>query len=107
MAVTGWASGVDAPFRDDPQFWASVGRSADAFWTLLVATALVVAFGSYAAGAFVVPVLLLVVSGRDARASSARTRPLFPTRNDWRAAERRAVATAIPGSLVRHVRRPA
>jgi hypothetical protein len=50
------------------------GRSADAFWTLLAATALVVAFGPYAAVAFVVPLLLLVVSGRDARSSSGRTR---------------------------------
>jgi len=100
-----WASGVEAPFRDDPQFWASVGRSADAFWTLLFATALVVALGPYAAVAYVVPLVLLVVSGRNARASSGRARPLFPTRNDWREAERRAVAAAIPGALVRHLRR--
>ena len=100
-----WAANVESPFRDDPQFWASVGRSADAFWTLLLATVLVVLLGVYAAITFVVPVLLLVVSGGHARASTACTRPSFADRNEWRVAERRAVAAAIPGALVRHVRR--
>jgi hypothetical protein len=99
-----WTSRVEAPFRDDRQFWASVGRSADAFWTLVIATVLVAALGRYAVVAFSVPVVLLVISGRDARASTARTRPLFPTRDDWRVAERHAVAAAIPVALVRHLR---
>ena len=102
-----WAAGVEEPFRDDPQFWASVGRSADAFWTLVVATVLVVVLGSYAAVAFVVPLALLIASARNALASTARTRPLFGNRVEWRDAERRAVAAAIPGALIRHVRRPA
>ena len=100
-----WAANVEEPFRDDPQFWASVGLSTDALWTLVIATVLVVLLGPIAAIAFVVPVLLLVVSARDARASTARTRPLFADHNEWRDAERRAVAAAIPGAFVRHVRR--
>ena len=96
---------VEPPFRDDAQFWASVGCSTDAFWSLLVATVLVVLLGRYAAVAFVVPVVFVGVSARKARASSAHTRPLFDSRNDWRDAERRAVAAALPGALVRHVRR--
>src|SRR6185312_13419088 len=94
---------VEPPFRDDSQFWTSVGCSTDAFWSLLIATALVLALGRYAAVAFVVPVVLIGVSARSARASSARTRPLFASRNEWRQAERQAVAAAIPGALVRHI----
>jgi hypothetical protein len=103
--VSEWTSRVETPFRGDRQFWTSVGRSADALWTLALATVLVAAFGPYAAIAFCVPVVLLVLSGRDARASTERTRPLFPTRDEWRAAERQAVAAALPGAFVRHLRR--
>ena len=100
-----WTSSVAAPFRDERQFWASVGLSADALWTLGVATALVAAFGRYAVIAFVLPLALLVMSGHAARISTAHTRPLFATRAEWRAAERQAVAAAIPGALTRHLRR--
>lgn len=103
--VSGWTAKVEAPFRDDPRFWASVGLSADALWTLVIATALVVIVGAWAAVAFIGPVLLLITSGRDARASSAQTRPLFATRDEWRAAERQAVAAALPGAFVRYFRR--
>jgi hypothetical protein len=102
--MSGWTSQVEAPFADDRQFWSSVGRSVDAFWTLVISTALVALFGAFAAIAFVVPVALLVVGGWDARASSARSRPLFATREEWRAAERQAVAAAIPGALIRYLR---
>ena len=103
--MTVWTAKVDAPFRDDAMFWASVGRSVDAFWTLLIATVLVIVLGSYAAFAFLVPAVLLVMGWRDARASTARTRPIFGTRAEWQAAERQAVAAAIPGALVRYFRR--
>jgi hypothetical protein len=103
--VNGWTAKVEAPFRDDAKFWASVGRSADALWTLAIATLLVAVSGAYAAIAFIGPAVLLVVSGRDARASTAQTRPLFPTRDEWRAAERQAVAAALPGAFVRYFRR--
>ena len=98
-----WTSKVEAPFRDDAQFWLSVGRSADAFWSLLAATVLVVAVGAYALVAFVVPVALVVAGTRHARASTARNRLLFASREEWLGAERRAVAAAIPGALVRYV----
>ena len=100
-----WTARVEAPFRADGQFWTSVGRSADALWTLLIATVLVATLGPYAAVAFCVPVGLIILSSRDARASTARTRPLFSTRDEWRAAERQAVAAALPGAFIRHLRR--
>ena len=103
--MSGWAPQVTAPFRDDSSFWASVGRSADAFWTLVLAAVLVATLGAYAAAAFLVPVVLLVMGTRDARASTAHTRPQFSSREEWRAAERQAVAAAIPGALVRYFRR--
>jgi hypothetical protein len=102
--VSEWTSRVEAPFAGDRQFWASVARSIDAFWTLVIATVLVALLGRYAAVAFVVPVVLLVISGRDARASSTHTRPLFDSRDEWRAAERQAVAAALPGAFVRYLR---
>lgn len=101
-----WTPRVDAPFRDDPQFWASVGRSVDALLTLVAATVLAVVLGAWAALAFVVPVLLLAASARDARSSSGRTRAAFASRNEWRDAERQAVAAAIPGAFTRYLRRP-
>ena len=105
FAMSGRTPKVTEPFRDDPRFWASVGRSADGFWTLVLATVLVSTLGGYAAIAFLVPFVLLVAGWRDARASTARTRPVFATRAEWRAAERHAVAAAIPGALVRYFRR--
>jgi len=47
-------------------------------------------------------VLLLGVAMRNARASTAATRPMFATRVEWRDAERQAVAAA----LARAGRRP-
>jgi len=103
--MNGWTPRVGSPFRDDRQFWSSVGRSVDALWTLLISTALVAVLGRYAAIAFLVPVALLVLGWRDARASTTRTRPQFSTRDEWRAAERQAVAAALPGALVRYLRK--
>ena len=100
-----WTSKVEAPFRGDRQFWTSVGLSVDALLTLVVATALVAAFGRFAVIAFCLPIVLLVLSWRAAQLSTAHTRPLFSTREEWRAAERQAVAAAIPGALMRHLRR--
>jgi len=102
--VSVWSSRVEAPFAGDRQFWTSVGRSVDALWALVIATVLVVALGRYAAVAFCAPVVLLIMSWRDARRSSAHTRPLFDSRDEWRAAERQAVATALPGAFVRYLR---
>lgn len=94
------------PFRDDPRFWSSVGLSVDAVLTLLVAVVLTSVFGEAGAIAFALPVGLLVVAGLLGRRSTAQTRPLFASRGEWRDAERRAVAAALPGAFLRHVRRP-
>src|SRR6476646_7435621 len=102
--MTEWTAKVEAPFRDDRQFWASVGRSADAFWTLVISAVLVAVLGRYAIAAFCVPIVLLALSARHARASTEHTRPLFTSREQWRAAERNAVAAAIPGALVRRLK---
>jgi hypothetical protein len=102
--MTQWTPRVQDPFREDPEFWASVGRSTDALLALLVATVLVVVVSPWAAIAFVVPAVLLVLSARDARSSSARTRQQFASRIEWRDAERQAVAAAIPGAFVRYFR---
>lgn len=102
--TTDWTARVDSPFREDPEFWGSVGRSVDALLALVAATVLVVVLGAWAALAFLVPALLLAVSARDARSSSARTRPQFASRGEWRDAERQAVAAAIPGAFTRYFR---
>ena len=81
-----------------------MGLSVDAFWTLILATVLVVVLGPWAAVAFVVPVVLLAMSWRAAQASKAHTQPTFTSRDAWRDAERGAVAAAIPGAFFRHVR---
>jgi hypothetical protein len=62
----------------------------------IIGTALAVAVaGSAAAPVTAVPVLLLVVASGEARVSTARTRPRFSSRDEWRDAERRAVAAAL------------
>jgi len=96
------SSEVAEPFRSDDRFWHSVTASLFALMTVLAAALLTGMFGRWGAAAFVVPVLLLVVAARDAKASTARTRPTFATTEEWRDAERRAVAAA----LARAGRRP-
>lgn len=93
---------VAEPFRSDAQFWRSVAASLFALVTLLLAAVLTGILGGWGALAFAVPVLLLAAAARDAKASTARTRPTFASRQQWREAERRAVAAA----LVRAGRRP-
>jgi hypothetical protein len=97
-----WSSEVDEPFRSDERFWRSVAASLLALVAVPVAVTLTVLLGPIAAAAFVVPALLLAVAGREARASTAASRPRFATRDEWRDAERRAVAAA----LARGARRP-
>ena len=93
---------VAEPFRSDDQFWRSVTASVFALVTLLAAAVVTGVVGSWGAFAFVVPVLLVGVAGRNAKASTAATRPMFMTRDQWRDAERQAVAAA----LARGGRRP-
>jgi hypothetical protein len=97
-----WSGEVEEPFRSDARFWRCVVVSLVAFGTVVAAAVVTGVAGRWGAALFVVPILLLAVAARDARASSAATRPMFATREAWRDAERRAVAAA----LARGARRP-
>jgi hypothetical protein len=98
-----WSGEVDEPFRSDARFWRCVWLSLTALVAVVAAAVVTGVAGRWGAALFAVPVLLLAFAARDARASSAATRPTFPTREEWRDAERRAVASA----LARGARRPA
>ena len=94
---------VAEPFRSDDRFWRSVSASLFALVTLLAAALATGLAGRWGALAFAVPVLLIGVAARNAKASTATTRPRFATHDEWRDAERQAVAAA----LARAGRRPA
>jgi hypothetical protein len=94
--------GVAEPFRSDDRFWRSVTASLFGLVTLLAAAVVTGIVGGWGAVMFALPVLLLAIAARNARASTAATRPQFASRDEWRDAERRAVAAA----LVRAGRRP-
>jgi len=96
------ASEVAEPFRSDDQFWRSVTASLFALVALLAAALATGIAGSWGAVAFVLPVVLLAVATRAAKASTTRTQPTFASKKEWREAERQAVAAAI----VRGGRRP-
>lgn len=93
---------VAEPFRSDDRFWRSVTTSVFALVTLPAAAAVTGVVGAWGAMTFVVPAALVAVAARNARASTALTRPTFASRDEWRDAERRAVAAA----LARGGRRP-
>jgi hypothetical protein len=97
-----WSGEVEEPFRSDAKFWRCVWLSLVALVALLAAAVVTGVAGRWGAALFVVPVLLLAAAARDARASTAATRPTFATKDAWREAERRAVASA----LARGARRP-
>src|SRR3954453_962715 len=86
---------VAEPFRSDDRFWRSVTASLFALVTLLAAAVVAGLVGRWGALAFAVPLLLLAVAAREAKASTARTRPTFATRDEGRDAERQAVAAAL------------
>ena len=90
-----WSERVDEPFRSNQSFWRSLTASLAAVATLLAASLLSALVGGAASVAYVVPVVLLVVAATLARSSSAVTRPQFATREQWRDAERDAVARAL------------
>lgn len=95
---------VAEPFASDVQFWMSVRASGDALVSLIIATVLTVTLGSAWAAAFVVPAALLVRAGVTGRASARRSRAMFATRDEWRDAERQAVARAIVPALLRQAK---
>jgi hypothetical protein len=86
---------VAEPFRSDHRFWRSVAASVFALVTLLAAGVVSRLVGAWGAAAFALPLLLLAAAARNARASTAATRPTFATRDEWRDAERQAVAAAL------------
>jgi len=86
---------VAEPFRSNDRFWRSVTASLFALVTLLAAGVVTGLVGGWGAVAFVLPVLLLAIAARNAKASTASTRPTFATRDEWRDAERQAVAAAL------------
>lgn len=100
--MTGWTAQVEAPFRDDASFWRAVGLSVTAFVSLVaVAIACAVVRSPQLWLAFVVPLGLLAASAAYGRAATERTRPDFSDRSEWRDAERRAVAAALRGLVMR------
>lgn len=89
------------PFASDDDFWVSVAASVDALLTLLLATAITLVVGAWGAVAFAVPLGLLVRAGLTGRRSGRRTRTMFATIDQWRLAERQAVASVMVGAVVR------
>src|SRR3954453_398829 len=96
------SSDVAEPFRSDEPFWRPWGGSLCALVALLAAAVVTGVAGRWGAVAFALPVLLIAVAARQGRASTGRPRPTFATSQEWRDAERQAVAAA----LARGGRRP-
>jgi hypothetical protein len=103
---TDWSDDVAEPFRSDRDFWASVAASADALLATVLAavaaTALALTVGdAWPLLPFVVPAGLLVHAARCGRLSARRSRDAFAGPEQWRAAERRAVAQVFGRVLLR------
>ena len=105
--MTGWSARVEEPFRADDRFWTSVGASVDALICLVAASVVFILFPGWSGVAFGAPVVLMLRAWWFARASSADSKRRFETVEEWRLREREAVAAALPGAFVRHVRRGA
>lgn len=103
---TDWSDDVAEPFRSDTNFWSSVAASADALLTLVLAAAAAVALALTVGGAwpmlpFVVPAALLTRAALCGRASARSSRDAFAADEQWRTAERRAVAQVFGKVLLR------
>jgi hypothetical protein len=90
-----WSERVSEPFRSNRLFWRSLTASVAAVVTLVAASVLSSVVGGAAVVSYAVPAALLAVAATLARSSSAVTRPQFATREQWRDAEREAVARAL------------
>lgn len=90
-----WSDRVSEPFRSNRLFWWSLSASVASVVTLVLVSVVVATAGRAAGIAYVAPLTLLVVAARTARRSSAATRPQFASREQWRDAERGAVASAL------------
>src|SRR5689334_3208579 len=99
--MAAWTLDAAEPFATDREFAVSVGASADALITLVAATVVTLLLGAIAAVAFVVPVALLIRAGVAGRASARRSQHAFASRDEWKAAERQAVAQTFGKALVR------
>jgi hypothetical protein len=96
-----WKRDVREPFASDDDFWISVAASVDALLTLVLASVITLLFGAWGAIAFAVPIALLVRAGLTGNRSARRTRTMFATIDQWRHAERQAVASVMVGAAVR------
>jgi hypothetical protein len=97
---------VAEPFRSDRDFWSSVSASADALLTMVLAAAAAVALAltvgpMWSPLPFIAPFVLLVRAGLSGRASAQRSREAFPGTQQWRQAERQAVAKVFGRALLR------
>jgi hypothetical protein len=93
--VSMWSDRVSEPFRSNERFWHSLVASVGAVLALVAASVVSAVVGGVAVVAYAVPLLLLAVAAASARSSSAVTRPQFASRDQWREAEREAVARAL------------
>ena len=100
--MSGWTDAVDEPFRADGGFWLAITLNLAALATIVV-VAVVNAFvdSPIARASVVIPLLLLLTAAAVSHAATQRTRPLFAGADDWRQAERRAVAAALKGAVRR------
>jgi hypothetical protein len=96
---------VREPFAGNDDFWRSVGSCVDASVGVAVATTLTLTLGPLAAITFLVPVGLLAHAAVTGRRSARCTQARFATRNEWRGAERQAVAAVLLRAYTRPRRR--
>jgi hypothetical protein len=101
-----WSQQIAEPFRSDREFWNGLAASADAVIALVAAAAVAVVLALtghalWALTPFAVPGVLAVRAGFISRSSSRRSRDQFAERQDWRDAERTAVASAFGKALSR------
>lgn len=100
--MTGWSDHVDDPFRTDPGFWRAVVLNVAALVSILVVAVVnAVVDTTWVRFLVVVPIALLVAAATVGHAATQRTRPSFAGPDEWRAAERRAVAAALRGAVSR------
>lgn len=92
---------MQEPFASDDDFWTSVAASVDALLTVLIATAITLLVGVWGAIAFAVTIGLLLRAGLTGSRSGRRTRAMFATIDQWRQAERQAVASVMVRAVVR------
>jgi hypothetical protein len=95
---------VAAPFVDDPDFRRSILASVGGLVLALVATVLTLTLGPLAAVGYLAAAGLLVWAALVGRRSSARSRECFATREEWKLAERQAVAATFTSGLARSAR---